>query len=147
MMIWYTRHEYLEDLSRHDSFSSWCSDVRERISMAVKRAWPAPIGTSTPDGEILFILDALSNLDKQQEDTPDRDYELETASLQKDKGLLLSRAKLEGLVGSYPFQSLRSAIDILFLYGSSDLVLAKQAIVSFFIYYTIYIILLILYCF
>ncbi|XP_076953163.1 E3 ubiquitin-protein ligase HOS1-like [Bidens hawaiensis] len=132
MMIWYTRHQYLEDLSRHDSFSSWCSDVRERISMAVKVAWPAPIGTSTPDGEILFILDALSNLDKQQEDTPDRDYELETASLQKDKGLLLSRAKLEGLVESYPFQTLRSAIDILFLYGSSDLVLAKQAI---FLYY------------
>ncbi|KAF5816276.1 putative transcription factor C2H2 family [Helianthus annuus] len=132
MMIWYTRHQHLEDLNRHASFPSWRSDVRERKSTAIKRAWPAPTEISTPDGEILFIHDALSNLDPQQEYTPDRDYELEIASLHKDEGFSLSRAKIEGLVGSYPFKNLRSAIDVLFLYGSSDLVVAKQAI---FLYY------------
>ncbi|KAF5766687.1 putative ELYS-like domain-containing protein [Helianthus annuus] len=132
MLIWYTRHQHLEYLNRHASFPSWRSDVRERKSTAIKHAWPAPTEISTPDGEILFIHDALSNLDPQQEYTPDRDYELEIASLQKDEDFSLSRAKIEGLIGSYPFKNLRSTIDVLFLYGSSDLVVAKQAI---FLYY------------
>ncbi|KAI7737079.1 hypothetical protein M8C21_008775 [Ambrosia artemisiifolia] len=132
MMIWYTRHAFLEELSRHDSFLSWRSDVRERKSMALRRAWPSPIETSRPDGAILFIEDALSNLETQHEDIPDREYELEIASLPQDGGLSFSRAKIEGISGSYPFENLRSAIDILFLYGSSDLVVAKQAI---FLYY------------
>ncbi|KAJ0482907.1 putative transcription factor C2H2 family [Helianthus annuus] len=132
MMIWYTRHEFLEKLNRHGSFSSWRSDFRERKSMAIRRAWPSPIETSTTDGGILFIEDALSNLETQQEDTPDREYELEIASLPKDGGLSFSRAKIEGITGSYPFENVRSAVDVLFLYGSSDLVVAKQAI---FLYY------------
>ncbi|KAI3828907.1 hypothetical protein L1987_03018 [Smallanthus sonchifolius] len=132
MMIWYTRHQFLERLSRHDSFSSWRSNVCERKSMAIERAWPSPTETSRPDGAILFIEDALANLETQPEDTPDREYELEIASLQKDGGLSFSRAKIEGIIGSYPFENLRSAIDILFLCGSSDLVVAKQAI---FLYY------------
>ncbi|MFS8019072.1 putative ELYS-like domain-containing protein [Helianthus anomalus] len=132
MMIWYTRHQHLEDLNRHASFPSWSSDVRERKSTTIKHAWPTLTEISTPDCEILFIHDTLSNLDPQQEYTPDRDYELEIASLQKDEGFSLSRAKIEGLIGSYPFKNLRSAIDVLFLYGSSDLVVAKQAI---FLYY------------
>lgn len=134
-MIWYTRHHFLEGISRHDSFLSWRSDVRERKSAAIQRAWPSPIETSRPDGAMLFIEDALSNLDTQQEYTTVRDDELEIASLQKDGGLSFSRVKIEGMVGTYPFKNLRSAIDILFLCGSSDLVVAKQAIVSFLIYY------------
>ncbi|KAL8238749.1 hypothetical protein R6Q59_015316 [Mikania micrantha] len=132
MMIWYTRHHFLNELSCHDSFSSWRTDVRERKSLAIKRAWPLawPVGASTPDGAILFIEDALSNLETQ--DTPDREYELEMACLQKDGGQSFSRVKLEGIIGSYPFQDLRLAIDILFFSGSSDLVVAKQAI---FLYY------------
>ncbi|XP_076943325.1 E3 ubiquitin-protein ligase HOS1-like isoform X2 [Bidens hawaiensis] len=126
MMIWYTRHEFLEDLNRHESFSSWQSDVRERRSMAIKRAWPSPIVISSPHDVILFIDDALANLDKQEEYPPDKEYELEIA------GLSLSRAKMEGSIGSYPFENIKSAIDILFLCGSSDFVVAKQAT---FLYY------------
>ncbi|KAK9068026.1 hypothetical protein SSX86_012137 [Deinandra increscens subsp. villosa] len=132
MMIWYTRHLFLEELSHHDSFSSWRADVRERKSTAITRAWPSPIETSTPNDAMLFIEDALSNLETQQEYIPDREYELEIASLPKDGGKLFSRAKIEGIIGSYPFENLRSAIDVLFLFGSSDLVVAKQAI---FLYY------------
>ncbi|KAJ9536911.1 hypothetical protein OSB04_029644, partial [Centaurea solstitialis] len=134
MMIWYTRHQSLEGLSRHDSFSSWRSVVRERKAAAVKRAWPSPLETSSQDGAMLFIEDALSNLDTQQEYTTNRDDELEIASLQKDGGLSFSRVKIEGMVGSYPFENLRSAIDILFLCGSSDLVVAKQAILLYYLF-------------
>lgn len=131
MIIWYARNQSLEGLSCHANFLSWRSDVRERKSVAIKRAWPSPIGTPAQEGAMLFIEDALSNLDTQQEYTTDRD-ELEIASLLKDGGgLSFSRVKIEGMVGSYPFENLRSAIDILFLCGSSDLVVAKQAIVSF----------------
>ncbi|KAL4565685.1 hypothetical protein LXL04_029788 [Taraxacum kok-saghyz] len=136
MIIWYTRHESLEDLNQHGSFSSWRSEVRERKSMAVKRAWPSPTGTtSEKDTAMLFIEDALSNLDTQQEyATTDRDVELKIASLQKDGGLSFRRIKMEGLVGSYPFENLRSAIDILFLCGSSDMVVAKQAILLYYLF-------------
>lgn len=133
MMIWYTRHQFLEELNRHDSFSSWRSDVRERKSVAIKRAWPSLTGTLREDGAMLFIEDALSNLDTQQEYT-DRDTEVEIASLHKDGGLSFSRAKIEGMVGSYPFENLRLAIDILFLCGSSDLVVAKQAILLYYLF-------------
>lgn len=134
MMIWYTRHQSLEGLSRHDSFSSWRSDVRERKAAAIKRAWPSPMGTSRQDGAMLFIEDALSNIDTQEEYTANRDDELEIASLQKDGGLSFSRVKIEGMVGTYPFENLRSAIDILFLCGSSDLVVAKQAILLYYLF-------------
>nr|XP_043629487.1 E3 ubiquitin-protein ligase HOS1 [Erigeron canadensis] len=132
MMIWYTRHQFLEGLCRHDSFSSWRADVRERKLQAIKRAWPSANGTSREDTAMLFIEDALSNLETQQEYTANREDELEIASLQKDGGVSFSRVKIEGMVGSYPFENLRLAIDILFLCGSSDLVVAKQAI---FLYY------------
>ncbi|GJX78439.1 E3 ubiquitin protein ligase HOS1 [Tanacetum coccineum] len=134
MIIWYARNQSLEGLSCHASFLSWRSDVRERKSVAIKRAWPSPIGTPAQEGAMLFIEDALSNLDTQQEYTTDRD-ELEIASLMKDGGgLSFSRVKIEGMVGSYPFENLRSAIDILFLCGSSDLVVAKQAILLYYLF-------------
>ncbi|CAH1453820.1 unnamed protein product [Lactuca virosa] len=134
MMIWYIRHQSLEILNHHDSFSSWHSDVRERKSMAVKRSWPSPMGTSGKDIAMLFIEDALSNLDAQQEYATNKDDEFQIASLQKDRGLSFSRVKIEGMVGSYPFENLRSAIDILFLCGSSDLVVAKQAILLYYLF-------------
>ena len=49
---------------------------------------------------------------------------------QNDERSIL-RSKIEGTSGSYPFENLRTAADKLFLHGSSDLVVAKQAIVSF----------------
>ncbi|XP_071685941.1 E3 ubiquitin-protein ligase HOS1-like [Rutidosis leptorrhynchoides] len=133
MMIWYTRHQFLEGLYRHDSISSWRSDIRERKSMAIKRAWPSST-TSSADNAMLFIDDALSNLDSQNEYAADREYDMEIASLHKDGGLSFSRVRLEGMVGSYPFESLRSAIDILFLCGSSDLVVAKHAILIYYLF-------------
>ncbi|XP_071730819.1 E3 ubiquitin-protein ligase HOS1-like [Rutidosis leptorrhynchoides] len=132
-MIWYTRHQFLEGLSRHDSISSWRSDIVKRKSMAIKRAWPS-LTTSTTDGAMLFIDDALSNLDSQHEYEADREDELQIVSLMKDGGLSFSRVRIEGMVGSYPFENLRSAIDILFLCGNSDLVVAKQAILIYYMF-------------
>ncbi|XP_056160483.1 E3 ubiquitin-protein ligase HOS1 isoform X3 [Syzygium oleosum] len=53
---------------------------------------------------------------------------------QKSGASLYLRAKVEGLSGCYPFENLRAAADMLFLYGSSDLVVAKRAIFLYYLY-------------
>lgn len=134
IMIWCIRHEFLENVkSRHKNFASWRALVRERKSAAIKRAWPDSVNHSDEcNASTLFIEDALSNIEAaEQGDLDDHVEELALAYLQKDEGSLYARSKIEGMAGCYPFESLRAAADILFLQGSSDLVVAKQAIVSF----------------
>ncbi|KAA8522197.1 hypothetical protein F0562_012870 [Nyssa sinensis] len=110
MMIWCVRHQFLENArSRHTNFTSWSSLVRERKSAAIRRSWP----------------DSNRNIRLKWEG------KLEIASLQ-DGGSSFLRSKIDGMAGCYPFENLRAAIDILFLHGNSDLVVAKQAI---FLYY------------
>lgn len=137
MMLWCIRHQFLENIkSRHGTFLSWRSTVRERKSAALKRAWPEPVelsGESTgQDISSLFIEDALLNLEVDQGDEQASAIELEVASLQRDGGSSFFRSKIEGLGGCYPFENVRAAIDLLFLCGSSDTVVAKRAI---FLYY------------
>lgn len=132
VMIWGIRHQFLENvISHYTDFASWNYLVRERKSAAIRRAWPDVVNHSAEsrgqDGS-LFIEDALTNLDIEQSHTPE---ESELASLQKYENSSFFRSKIEGVAGCYPFENIRAAIDILFLHGGSDLVVAKQAIVSF----------------
>ena len=132
--IWCIRHRFLEHVrSRHANFTSWRNLVRERKSAAITRAWPlaVPSADSTGQGGSLFIEDALANLDIEQAYDQEIGEESDFAFLQKNGALSFFRSKIEGMTGCYPFESLQAAVDILFLRGSSDLVVAKQAIVSF----------------
>ncbi|PPD94424.1 hypothetical protein GOBAR_DD08553 [Gossypium barbadense] len=120
IIMWCMRHQFLEHVrSRHANFTSWHNLVRERKSAATARAWPDVVdrsANSTRQNGSLFI-----------EELGEESY---FAFLLKDSASF-SRSKVEGLIGCYPFESLQAAVDILFLRGSSDLVVAKQAIESF----------------
>ncbi|CAN0842461.1 E3 ubiquitin-protein ligase HOS1 [Linum grandiflorum] len=131
IMAWCIRNEFLENLRpRYGTLGPWRSDVRARKAAAVKRSWPDVVnqsaGSNVQAGS-LFIEDALSNLEIDLGHPQDMEAEFGLASLQKDSDSLF-RSKLEGLAGCYPFESLRVAVDTLFLTGSSDMVVAKQAI-------------------
>lgn len=133
--MWCIRHQFLENVqSRYTNFTSWRSLVRERKSAAIKRSWPDAVNYSAEptrqDGS-LFIEDALVNLDIEQGDTHETGEQSEVALLLKSGVSAILQSRIEGVAGCYPFKSLRNAVDILFLCGSSDLVVAKQAIVSF----------------
>ncbi|XWS62022.1 hypothetical protein CRYUN_Cryun07bG0175100 [Craigia yunnanensis] len=135
--IWCIRHQFLERVrSRHANFTSWRNLVRERKSAAIARAWPPAVvhhsADSTGQGGSLFIEDALANLEIEQAYDQEIGEESDFAFLQKNGALSFFRSKIEGMTGCYPFESLRAAVDILFLRGSCDLVVAKQAI---FVYY------------
>ncbi|KAJ6701185.1 E3 UBIQUITIN-PROTEIN LIGASE HOS1 [Salix koriyanagi] len=135
VIAWCVRHHFLENVrSRYTNLLSWHSVVHERKSAAVKRAWP-DIPNQPAESSMLaaslFIEDALANLEIQQNHMQEMGEESELAPLHKDGGLFC-RSKLKGLAACYPFENLRAAVDVLFLHGSSDLVLAKQAI---FLYY------------
>ncbi|XVF10877.1 hypothetical protein REPUB_Repub07fG0221100 [Reevesia pubescens] len=134
--IWCIRHQFLEHVrSRHANFASWCTVVRERKSAAITRAWSDVVehsADSSGQNGSLFIEDALANLDIEQAYDQEIAKESDFAFLQKNGVLSFFRSKVEGLTGCYPFESLQAAVDILFLRGSSDLVVAKQAI---FVYY------------
>lgn len=133
--MWCIRHEFLATQgSRYANYEQWRTLFRERKSAAIKRSWPDAVNLSTESGGqegSLFIEDAVRNLEIIEEDTKEMGDESELFSLQKSGGSLYLRAKVEGLSGCYPFENLRTAADMLFLYGSSDLVVAKRAIVSF----------------
>ncbi|KAI4315224.1 hypothetical protein L6164_028058 [Bauhinia variegata] len=137
IIIWCARHHFLENVrSRFTDSSSWASVVRERKSSAIKRAWPDVMNQSmestTQDGS-LFIEDALNNLDLEEGLLQDMGDGLEIASLQRD-GVSIFRANMDCVLGCYPFKSLRSAADSLFLRGSSDMVIAKRAIFLYYLY-------------
>ena len=134
IITWCVRHHFLENVrSRYTNLLSWHSVVHERKSAAIKRAWPDVPNQPAESSMLaasLFIEDALANLEIEQGCMQEKGEESELALLLKDRGVLF-RSKLEGLTACYPFENLRAAADLLFLHGSSDLVLAKQAIVSF----------------
>ncbi|KAK8483835.1 hypothetical protein V6N13_073416 [Hibiscus sabdariffa] len=133
--IWCIRHQFLEDVrSRHADFTSWRNHVRERKSAAIARAWPPPevldlSADSTGQGASLFIEDALENLDIYE-----MGEESDFAFLQKNGASSFFQSKVGGIAGCYPFESLRVAVDILFLRGASDLVVAKQAIFAYYLF-------------
>lgn len=135
MMIWCIRHQFLRDVrSRYIDHPSWRSSFGERKSAATLRAWPDSVNQNLDIGaqstSSLFIEDALSNLDIELGHADRDGGEIAITSLAKDEGYSTSRSRLHGMAGCYPFVSLRAAIDLLFLQGNSDMVVAKEAIVS-----------------
>ncbi|XP_030467691.2 E3 ubiquitin-protein ligase HOS1 isoform X2 [Syzygium oleosum] len=138
IMMWCIRHEFLATRgSRYANYEQWRTLFRERKSAAIKRSWPDVVNLSTESGGqegSLFIEDAVGNLEIIEEDTKEMGDESELFSLQKSGASLYLRAKVEGLSGCYPFENLRAAADMLFLYGSSDLVVAKRAIFLYYLY-------------
>ena len=139
--MWCIRHQFLDNVrSRHSSFTSWLTAVRERKSAAIKRSWPDALDDSADSSGregSLFIEDALENLDIEQWYSPDVVDGLEIASLANDGAPIIFRSKIGGSSGCYPFENLRVAVDVLFLRGSSDVFVAKKAIVSFSYVYSI----------
>ncbi|CAK8539507.1 unnamed protein product [Lathyrus sativus] len=137
IVIWCTRHEFLDNVrSRFSNTSSWASVVRKRKSEAIRRAWPDAINESTESkghGGSLFIEDALNNLDLEEEMMPEIGDGLEVAALQED-GASIFRSNTDQVLSCYPFKNLRAAADLLFLHGSSDVVIAKQAIFLYYLY-------------
>lgn len=131
-MTWCVRHQFLESIQlRHSNSALWHSLVHVRKSSATKRSWPtfcsSAAESARQDGSTLFIEDALSNLGLDE----GYDEEMGIACLEKGGGYpSLFNTKIEGTAGCYPFENLRAAADILFLRGSSDMVVAKRAIVS-----------------
>ncbi|CDY20484.1 BnaC04g05600D [Brassica napus] len=116
IMIWCIRHRFLEDVrSRYSDSTLWKALVLERKSNVIKRAWPEAVDQSS-DCNVQDIA-----------------ADLEVGYLQNDKRSFL-RSRLEGNSGSYPFENLQTAADILFLHGSSDLVVAKQAIFMYYLF-------------
>ncbi|CAK9173273.1 unnamed protein product [Ilex paraguariensis] len=137
MITWCIRHQFLEHIKpRYTNLTSWRSLVRERKSAAIMRSWPKltniPAESVGQDASMLFIEEALSNLDIEDGYAPEIGDELEITSLQKIGGSSLFQSKIEGMAGCYPFENLQAATDLLFLHGNSDRVVAKQAI---FLYY------------
>ncbi|KAM7272253.1 hypothetical protein ACFE04_026916 [Oxalis oulophora] len=136
IMMWCIRQDFLENIRcRHSDVKSWGSLVSERKSAAITRAWPNPVDYSADSpGQCgsLFIEDALGNLYVEPSDAHDVDEEIEL--VQNDGGSSFFRTRIEGMTGCYPFENLRAATDILFLNSSSDLVVAKQAILKFLYY-------------
>ncbi|XP_010230313.1 E3 ubiquitin-protein ligase HOS1 isoform X2 [Brachypodium distachyon] len=138
-MIWCTRHEFLEQIcSRHANFATWSSDVIVRKTSAEERQWPEFSGKmsgydKTNQG-ILFIEQALQNLGVQQ-CYIDNEEEVEMACLQNEQSSSMFCPTIDQFgVSSYPFKNLREAVDVLFLHGASDMVIAKQAIFLYYIF-------------
>lgn len=135
-MIWCTRHKFLEDIcSRHANFASWSSDVIKRKAHAKEQQWPEfsdkASGYNEDNQGILFIEQALQNLGIQQS-YRDNAKEVDITSLQNEQSSSMFCSTIDQFgVNSYPFKNLHEAVDVLFLHGASDMVIAKQAIVSF----------------
>ncbi|KAJ8497986.1 hypothetical protein OPV22_008538 [Ensete ventricosum] len=140
VMIWCTRHQFLRDVQSRfynlGNSEAWNLDVYERKSAAIKRSWPQCssnlVDSARPHDNTLFIEDALSNLGIE-ESYVQTGVEVDISCLQDDSSGLLFLSKIDIAGGNgYPFRNLRAAADILFLRGTSDMVVAKQAI---FLYY------------
>lgn len=141
IMLWCIRHQFLENVqSRFPSYTSWNFHFHERKSAAVKRAWPDIASYSEESlgsKPTLFIEEALSNLGLGQDDDEEREESVisclqdrSSPSLQSDKDEI---NKSEGMA-YYPFKSVRTAADVLFLHGTSDMVVAKHAIFLYFLF-------------
>ncbi|KGN50278.1 E3 ubiquitin-protein ligase HOS1 [Cucumis sativus] len=138
IMMWCIRHQFLENVrSRHSSFLAWLTAVRERKSAAIRRSWPDALDDSADSSGLdgsLFIEDALGNLDVQQLYSLDAVDGIKIASLENDGAPSNFSSKIGGSSSCYPFENLRVAVDVLFLRGSSDVVVAKKAILLYYLF-------------
>ncbi|XP_073007314.1 E3 ubiquitin-protein ligase HOS1 isoform X2 [Typha latifolia] len=140
VMIWCIRHQFLEGVqSRFPNVASWKLHVLERKLEAVRRAWPDYSNNTrdsfVPNGTILFIEQALANLRIEQSYIKERVDDVDISSLQDENSPSLFLSKIDAANrNGYPFKSLRTAADVLFLHGISDTVVAKQAILLYYLF-------------
>ncbi|KAH7280650.1 hypothetical protein KP509_36G007400 [Ceratopteris richardii] len=145
VMSWCARHNFLEDLqSSHSSISEWRLAVKNRKLAATDRAWHGNIQGVRTDTDVrtstLFIEDAMSNAGFGEDDENAFIWEtLELQHLRQTTTLSSWRREGVGVMSNlhasgmlYPPESVRAAVDLIFLEASSDLILAKKAI---FLYY------------
>jgi E3 ubiquitin-protein ligase HOS1 len=145
VMAWCARHQFLDNVPpRFTSIGQWLTAVEERKSAAQERAWSDGLQTAAQLGSgqqgSLFIEDALANLRTASDDDvkagSNKDF-LELGWLQ-EAALVLTTPCLRYMQDAVSLQSgmlylpnnVHAAVDKLFLEGSSDLILAKKAIVS-----------------
>nr|CAD1816807.1 unnamed protein product [Ananas comosus var. bracteatus] len=134
VMIWCTRHNFLEGVQSHYSDPAlWNLHVAERKLAAVERSWPKLSGDAAnsfgPDGAILFIEQALENLGIEQTNIQTNDEEVDILCLLDENSPLFFLSKVDKANrNGYPFRDLRVAADVLFLRGTSDTVVAKRAV-------------------
>jgi E3 ubiquitin-protein ligase HOS1 len=135
-MIWCIRHRFLEHIcSQYADFASWSSHVIERKESANKRHWPetAEAGDYNEANRCtLFIEQALQNLGIEQSYRDNEEEVAITCLLNEQSPSMFSSiiTTSQFSVNRYPFRNLHAAVDMLFLHGASDMVIAKQAIVS-----------------
>eukprot|EP00250_Pteridium_aquilinum_P020506 c24838_g1_i1 orf=214-3336(+) len=143
VMCWCARHHFLENIqSSHSSLNDWRSAVKGRKLAANSRAWPECTRNvsevTSYTSATLFIEDAMANIGFGKDN--DRGENLELGYLRPTTALTTLRRK-EGIGGQssvrvsaavYPPESVRAAVDMIFLEASADLFLAKKAI---FLYY------------
>lgn len=109
----------------------------QRKAYAEERKWPGFSDTGSDVNEAnqstLFIEQALQNLGIEQS-YRDKEEEIAITCLQNEQSSSMFCSTITTnhfSTDRYPFKNLREAVDVLFLHGASDMVIAKQAIVSF----------------
>ncbi|ONM08937.1 low phytic acid3 [Zea mays] len=139
-MIWCIRHSFIQDIcSRYADHTSWSSDVIQRKAYAETK-WP---GFSDEVSDVnqaskstLFIEQALQNLGIEQS-YMDKEEEIAITCLQNEQSssMFCSTITTDHFsIDRYPFKNLREAVDVLFLHGASDMVIAKQAILLYYLF-------------
>lgn len=108
----------------------------QRKVYAEERKWPGFFDKGTGESEAtqgtLFIEQALQNLGIEQS-YRDNEEEIAITCLQNEQSSSMFCSTIttdQFSIDRYPFKNLREAVDVLFLHGASDMVIAKQATVS-----------------
>ncbi|KAL0902861.1 hypothetical protein M5K25_028464 [Dendrobium thyrsiflorum] len=141
IMIWCIQHDFLENVqSCYPDHQSWASHAQERKSAAIKQSWPDSSSYLAYYGDrsepALFIEQALFNLEIE-ECFGDKHDEIDVFCLQDTNSPVMFSSKINESYRNhasacYPFKQARAAVDVIFLHGASDMVIAKRAI---FLYY------------
>lgn len=143
IMIWCIQHDFLENIqSCYPDYQSWASQAQERKSAAIMQSWPDSSsylayygGRSEP---ALFIEQALSNLEIE-ECYGDKHDEIDVFCLKDTNSPIMFSSKISESYKNhasacYPFKNARAAVDVIFLQGASDMVVAKRAIFLYFLF-------------
>ncbi|PVH31258.1 hypothetical protein PAHAL_9G096600 [Panicum hallii] len=139
-MIWCIRHRFVQDIcSRYTDYESWSSDVIQRKASAEARKWPEFFDKQLGDNETnqgtLFIEQALQNLGIEQSYRNEEEAAITCLQNEQSSSMFCSTITADHFsLNRYPFKNLREAIDVLFLHGASDMVIAKQAILLYYLF-------------
>ncbi|KAG2535361.1 hypothetical protein PVAP13_9NG111000 [Panicum virgatum] len=139
-MIWCIRHRFIQDIcSRYTDYESWSSDVIQRKASAEARKWPEFFDKQSGDNEAnqgtLFIEQALQNLGIEQSYRNEEEAAISCLQNEQSSSMFCSTITADhSSLNRYPFKNLCEAVDILFLHGASDMVIAKQAILLYYIF-------------